>query len=216
MEESLSIVLSEKFSLGIEDQIIWEQLELTENDITFWDATSNLIKTGIPSWFALIFQILLEVINITFVGNLNDTKAMATVGLSSLTINALLFGPGYGIWGGIDTLVATAYGGGQFYLWGVYLNRGRLIQLVIVTPFAILLALCGEDLYGLIGQDEEIARMTQQFLLIVLPGAFWALQFQITKRFMLAQKIFYPIVYFQIFLLIEHFIVKIAKKYWTF
>lgn len=56
------------------------------------------------------------------------------------------------------------------------------------------------------GQDDTVATMTQNFMYIALPGALAALQFQITKRFLLAQKIFNTIVYFQVFLLIEHLV----------
>ena len=177
---------------------------LKTDDISYKTALVHLIQVSIPSCFALFFQVLLEVINITFVGNLNDSKAMATVGLASLTINAFMFGPGYGICGGIDTLVASAFGNNEHYLCGVYFNRGRLIQTWIVFPIAIILLYFATDIFMLMGQDKEVAEMTHRFLHVALPGALWGLQFQITKRFMLAQKIFNTIVCFQVVLLVEH------------
>lgn len=187
---------------------------LKDENITSTEATVNLIKVAVPSCFALFFQILLEVINITFVGNLNDADAMATVGLASLTINAFLFGPGYGICGGIDTLVASAYGNHHYYLCGVYLNRGRIIQMLIVLPLALMLLIFGKQIFLLMGQDEVVAQMTHNYLYIALPGAFGGLQFQITKRFMIAMKLFNTIVYFQIFLLIEHLIMSYLLIYY--
>lgn len=86
------------------------------------------------------------------------------------------------------------------------MNRGRLIQTAIVAPLGLMLAFFGKDLFLLMGQDDTVATMTHNYLWVALPGAFGALQFQITKRFMLAQKIFNPIVYFQVVLLVEHLI----------
>lgn len=110
--------------------------------------------------------------------------------------------------------MASAYGNKQYYLCGVYLNRGRIIQTLIVLPLAILLFLFGTNLFQLMGQNEKVATMTQNYLYIGLFGAFGGLQFQITKRFLLAQKIFYPIVYFQIFLLLEHVIISYLLIYY--
>jgi multidrug resistance protein, MATE family len=208
MLDEKSSLLDEMTPMEIEEHLERHDVEtlLNEEDVSLREATLTLVKVAVPSWFALFFQILLEVINITFVGNLNDPNSMATVGLSSLVINAFLFGPGYGIWGGIDTLVATAYGNKEYYLCGVYLNRGRIIQLTIVSPLILLLLLFGKKLFLLMGQDDTVAQMTQEYLYIALPGAIGALQFQITKRFLQAQKIFNTIVYFQIVLLIQHVI----------
>lgn len=89
---------SPSLSLEIDDfENADEIVSIRDDDITNYEAIVHLIKVSIPSCFALFFQILLEVINITFIGNLNDPDSIATVGLASLTINAFLFGPGYGI-----------------------------------------------------------------------------------------------------------------------
>ena len=52
----MSIVLSEKLSFWVEEKIDIENLQITESDISIWTATYNLTKSGIPSWFALIFS----------------------------------------------------------------------------------------------------------------------------------------------------------------
>lgn len=83
-----------------------------------------------------------------------------------------------------------------------------------MLPLAIMLFLFGTDLFYLMGQNEKVASMTQRYLYIALFGAFAGLQFQITKRFMLAQKIFNAIVYFQVFLLIEHIIISYLFIYY--
>jgi len=94
------------------------------------------------------------------------------------------------------------------------LNRGRIIQTLIVAPLAVILLIFGKNLFLLMGQNDEVAETTQKFLWIALPGAFAGLQFQITKRFLIAQKIFNIIVYFQIVLLAEHLILSYVLIYY--
>lgn len=59
----------------------------TEDTISTWQAFKNLMLAAVPIIFSTVFQVLLEVICVAFVGNLNDPNAVATVGLAVLTIN---------------------------------------------------------------------------------------------------------------------------------
>ena len=179
--------------------------KLVENQIPYSEGVFNIVTSALPTIFAILFQVIIEVINVAFVGNLNDPDAVATLGLSVLTLNAFIIAPGYGILGGIDVLVATAYGNKQYYLCGVYLNRARIIQLLVTLPFMILLIFC-KPLFKFMGQDPKVSEMSQLYVWISLPGMIGALQFQATKRFMMAQKVFKQITYFQIFLLFQHII----------
>ena len=179
--------------------------KLVENQIPYSEGVFNIVTSALPTIFAILFQVIIEVINVAFVGNLNDPDAVATLGLSVLTLNAFIIAPGYGILGGIDVLVATAYGNKQYYLCGVYLNRARIIQLLVTLPFMILLIFC-KPLFKIMGQDPKVSEMSQLYVWISLPGMIGALQFQATKRFMMAQKVFKQITYFQIFLLFQHII----------
>jgi MATE family multidrug resistance protein len=46
--------------------------------------------------------------------------------------------------------------------------------------------------------------MSQYYIWVSLPGVIGCLQFQATKRFMMAMKVFHAITYFQVFLLLQH------------
>ena len=72
--------------------------------------------TSLPSIFGLLFEILVEVVNLIFVGHLNDPEAMGGVGLANMLINVVCFATGMGLNGAIDTLVSQAYGSKQYYL----------------------------------------------------------------------------------------------------
>ena len=59
---------------------------------------------------------------------------MAAIGLASTTLLVVFYYPVSGNLGALDTLVTTAYGTKQYYLCGVYLNRGIIIQLMFAMP----------------------------------------------------------------------------------
>ena len=107
---------SEHESLEVEDPMLNKSMTLKDDDMEYIAGTIEIALASLPTIFAILFQVLLEVINIAFVGNLNDANAVATVGLSSLTLNAFLIAPGYGVCGGVDALVSSAFGSNQHYL----------------------------------------------------------------------------------------------------
>ena len=70
-----------------------------------------------------------------------------------------------------------------------------------------------EWFFHLIGQDPTVSKMSQYYIWISLPGIIGCLQFQATKRFLMAQKIFKPITDFQVFLLVQHLITSVLFIY---
>jgi len=68
--------------MEIEEPKIESHIVVLEEEINTWTATIELIKSSLPTIFAILFQLFLEVINISFVGNLNDPDGVAAVGLS--------------------------------------------------------------------------------------------------------------------------------------
>ena len=73
---------------------------------------------------------LVQIANIIFAGHLNNSLTLAGVGLGNLMINITAISVAMGLNGAIDTLVSQAFGDKEYYLWGCYLNRGRVIQLI--------------------------------------------------------------------------------------
>ena len=89
-----------------------------DDDITHCEAVLNIIKASVPSIAGLVFQMLVEVVNLVVVGHLNDPVALGGVGLGNLLINVVCFSIGMGLNGALDTLVSQAYGDKQLYLCG--------------------------------------------------------------------------------------------------
>ncbi len=82
-------------------------------------------------------------INIIFIGRLDDAAKLAGVGLGTTILNMLCFSILLGMNGALETLVSQAYGFGDIQLCGIYLNRSRLINTVVFIPLMLIL-FCSE------------------------------------------------------------------------
>ena len=159
--------------------------------ISLITAFGNVAVKSIPSIIAMIIEYSMFSLNIIFVGFLNDPAIMSGCGLGGMTANILVFSFGVGMWGGIDTLVSQAYGRKDYDLCKVYLNVSRIIMALLFIPQVILLCF-SEDLFILIGQPEESAKVASKYLMICLPGLFFNTQFEWIRRYLLAIGVYYP------------------------
>jgi Na+-driven multidrug efflux pump len=67
---------------------------------------SKIVKLIIPLILTSFFAILSEQINFYFVGNLDNTPALAAVGLSHMVINICAFSFIFGMNSALETLVS--------------------------------------------------------------------------------------------------------------
>jgi Na+-driven multidrug efflux pump len=67
---------------------------------------SKIVKLIIPLILTSFFAILSEQINFYFVGNLDNTSALAAVGLSHMVINICAFSFIFGMNSALETLVS--------------------------------------------------------------------------------------------------------------
>lgn len=77
----------------------------------------------IPSFINLVLAELLFQINLVFVSMLNDENMVAGIGLANAIIYCFPLSLTYGVSSVLETLVSQAYGSGEYYLCGLYLNR---------------------------------------------------------------------------------------------
>jgi MATE family multidrug resistance protein len=113
-----------------------------------------------------------ESINTMFVGHLNDPAKLAGVGLGNLIINMFGVAIIVGMNGALETLVSQAYGSGNLYMAGVYLNRGRFIVAISFVPIFLILN-SGETILVSIGQDPEVSHYAAIYIRTLLPGIFF-------------------------------------------
>ena len=107
-----------------------------------------------------------------FAGMHNDSMLLAGVGLATTLINLCILTPINGMNGTVETFVSQAYGANNIHLCGVYVNRGRLINLVMFIPVAILLCF-SESILIMLGQDAQVSMYASKYIMLCLPGTFF-------------------------------------------
>ncbi|CAI2363767.1 unnamed protein product [Moneuplotes crassus] len=165
----------------------------------------SIVVTSIPSIAGLLFEFLVQVVNLIFVGNLNNPAALGGVGLANMLLNVVCFSIGMGLNGAIDTLVSQAYGNHKYYLCGCYLNRGRIIQAIFFIPEVIILLFTKEILI-LLGQEEDAANYGRTYVLILLPGMFAMTQFETVRRYLQGMEIFSLSMWIQCVTMVIHIV----------
>jgi MATE family multidrug resistance protein len=88
----------------------------------------------------MLISMLQEIINLIFVGHLNNPEMMAGVGMGNMIQNMLGLSFFIGLNGALETLCSQAAGNGELKLCGIYLNRGRLVILMSTVPIALILS----------------------------------------------------------------------------
>lgn len=187
-------------------QMISLEIENDESDdINFKDWCIKLIKGSIPTIMGLLFETLVEIINLVFIGSLNDPIMIAGIGLGTLIVNVVALSITTGLWGGIDTLVSQNHGKKQFYECGVNFNKCRVI-LIATFVFQAWLLLHSEKILILLGQDPLVASAAQLYITFLIPGIFWFNMFECLRRFLNAQLIFYEPSVTQSITVLLHFV----------
>ena len=111
----------------------------------------------------------MEVINMYFAGHLNDTAMLAGIGLGNMSFNLFAMSFAESFNSSIDVLGSQAYGAGNLRLCGIYLNRGRLISMLIMAP-CLLVLMNIKHFYLAMGQDKAAVDNMQLYLETLIPA----------------------------------------------
>lgn len=146
----------------------------------------------------MVFYMLVQLINVYFIGQTNDATLIAGFGMGNMLINVLAFAVMQGLNGALESLVSVSYGASQTgsdpeyqremrRMCGLLHNRGRFVVTLVMVPLIIIYSLSDRILVG-IGQDKEVAHVACIYVVIMLPGV-WAMgQFDATKKFLSSQQ----------------------------
>ncbi|ODQ81422.1 hypothetical protein BABINDRAFT_159718 [Babjeviella inositovora NRRL Y-12698] len=147
----------------------------------------TLVNYSIPLIITFVLQQAFSVVCVLVVGHLGKNE-LAAVSLASMTstITLAIF---EGISTSLDTLCPQAYGAGNFHGVGVHFQRCTLFSLVFFVPCAAFWWFSEHFLRHAI-HDEEVVRLTVQFLRVMIAGAPAYILFENGKRFLQAQGIF--------------------------
>ena len=201
----VSLATFEIIDPDLSDRVMETDTEYEVDSISYKEAIKNIIVLSIPSILGLVFEEVIHLVNLMFVGHLDNATALAGVGLGNMLLTMVCFCIAVGLNGGIDTLVSQAFGEREYYLWGCYLNRARIIQLLLFVPQAILLIFT-KDLLIYLGQDPESAGAAEEYVILSLPGMFAMSQFETLRRFLQALGNFKLATYIQTTTMLIHII----------
>ena len=88
--------------------------------------------------------------------------------------------------GSLEALAGQAYGKGKFYLLGVYLNRGRVLYMLMAFP-SLLVMLYSTQIMNILGFDKELIPLTSSFIKALIPAFIFSILFEVERRFIQAQ-----------------------------
>ncbi|CAM8963772.1 unnamed protein product [Rhodiola kirilowii] len=121
-----------------------------------------------------------------FVGHLGNVQ-LSAVAISLSVIANFSFGFLLGMGSALETLCGQAFGAGQVYLLGVYMQRSWIV--LFATCFVLLpLYIFATPILKLLGQRHDIAEMAGHFSIQIIPQMFsLAINFP-TQKFLQAQS----------------------------
>jgi multidrug resistance protein, MATE family len=98
---------------------------------------------------------------------------LAGAGLGISIANVFCMSIMCGVNAAAQTLASQAYGAGDLHRVGVIHNRGRTVLTAFFIPLAILLCFT-ENILVAIGQDPQVAHVAHRFIMMTLPGYYFA------------------------------------------
>ncbi|XP_057695505.1 multidrug and toxin extrusion protein 1-like isoform X2 [Corythoichthys intestinalis] len=128
----------------------------------------HILRMTGPLLLSRVLIYLLPFVVTMFCGRLGN-DVMAGFGLASATINVTTAATGYGLSLACDTLVSQTFGGKNLLRVGMILQRGVVILLLFCLPCWGLL-LNAQSLLLLMGQDPEVTRIAQVYIIAFLPA----------------------------------------------
>ncbi|KAI3833471.1 hypothetical protein MKX03_027215 [Papaver bracteatum] len=144
---------------------------------TFSQAKSICWLESIKLWTIagpIAFQILciygINSVTQIFVGHIGDVE-LSAVAIALSVISNFSFGFLLGMGSALETLCGQAFGAGQTYMLGIYMQRSWIILLVsciILTPIYLF----ATPVLKLLGQREDISEMAGKFAVQIIPQMF--------------------------------------------
>ncbi|TYK06005.1 protein DETOXIFICATION 35-like [Cucumis melo var. makuwa] len=175
----------------------------------FFAESTKLWKIAAPIVFGIICQYGINSLTSIFVGHIGDVE-LSAVSISVSVIGTFAFGFMLGMGSALETLCGQAYGAGQVYLLGVYMQRSWII-LTVSSFFILPIYWYAEPVLKLLGQADEIAEVAGWFTRLLIPELFsMAIVFP-TQKFLQAQSKVNVLAYIGLMALLLH-----AAMLWLF
>ncbi|XP_051963195.1 multidrug and toxin extrusion protein 1-like [Xyrauchen texanus] len=151
-----------------------------------------LCMTG-PLVASRVLNYLLPFVITMFCGRLGNS-VLAGYGMASATINITTAATGGGLALAADTLIAQTFGGKNMLRVGVILQRSVLILLLFCLPCWALL-INTQPILLLLGQDPDVARIAQLYVVSYLPAVPAMFLHQLQVAYLQNQGVILPQMY---------------------
>uniref|UniRef100_A0A2N9FAY3 Protein DETOXIFICATION n=1 Tax=Fagus sylvatica TaxID=28930 RepID=A0A2N9FAY3_FAGSY len=152
----------------------------------FWRETVKLWKIAGPIVFNILCQYGTNSITNIFVGHIGEIE-LSGVAIALSVIGTFSFGFMLGMGSALETLCGQAFGAGQVYLLGVYMQRSWIIlwiTCIILLPIYIF----ATPILKLLGQEDDVSDIAGKFTILIIPQLFsLAINFPASK-FLQAQS----------------------------
>ncbi len=162
---------------------------LEMRNISWYECFSQVLSLAFPSIVGYVADMLLETINLFFIGRLKDYRYLAACGLGNCWLNMTSFSFVLGLASALETFCSQAFGRGDLVLCGAHHNRARVIIFLCTLPCALVQWYTGSILSAF-GLDAELTEYTGQYVRNLVPGFIIFVQFEITRRFVISQNLF--------------------------
>ncbi|XP_016000630.2 multidrug and toxin extrusion protein 2 isoform X2 [Rousettus aegyptiacus] len=138
----------------------------------------------------LVLTFMIYVVSSVFCGHLGKVE-LASVTLSVTFINVCGVSVGFGFSSACDTLMSQTFGSPNKKHVGVILQRGTLILLLCCFPCWALF-LNTQQILLLLRQDQDVSRLTQEYVLIFMPALPVTFLYALLAKYLQNQGIVWP------------------------
>uniref|UniRef100_V9KGG9 Multidrug and toxin extrusion protein n=1 Tax=Callorhinchus milii TaxID=7868 RepID=V9KGG9_CALMI len=161
--------------------------------VNFWYEVKELSRLAVPVILTQFMVFCLSITSSIFCGHLGKTELDA-VSLASAVINVTGISIGVGLSSACDTLISQTFGSGNLKRIGAIMQRGILILMLFCLPCWALF-INTEQLLLAAKQPPAVAKLTQLYVKIFIPGLPAAFLYQLEIRYLQNQAIILPQVY---------------------
>ncbi|XP_072677052.1 multidrug and toxin extrusion protein 2 isoform X4 [Canis lupus baileyi] len=161
--------------------------------VGFWAEVWTLIALSGPLYLFQVLTFMIHFVSSVFCGHLGKLE-LAAVTLAVAFVNVCGVSIGLGLSSACDTLMSQSFGSPNKKHVGVILQRGTLVLLLCCFPCWALF-LNTETILLLFRQDPAVSRLTQEYVLIVIPMLPACFLYVLLAKYLQNQGIVWPQVF---------------------
>ncbi|XP_017550412.1 multidrug and toxin extrusion protein 1-like isoform X1 [Pygocentrus nattereri] len=180
--------------------------------LTYREELYHILRMTGPLLVCRFLNFLLFFVVTMFCGRLGN-NVLAGYGMASATINVTTAATGLGLALACDTLVSQTFGSKNLLRVGVILQRGILILLLFCLPCWALL-INSQPLLLLLGQDPEVARIAQLYIVAYLPAVPAMFLYQLQLSYLQNQGVIFPQMYASLVANIVNVLANYVLLFW--